>query len=177
MSVAQRWSLGIVDYFRHESYTIKMFASNRSPLRGLTGFPGWKLDLDTKEGKLWRTWTWIRKDIWLLRITVKRSISVTKWHTSKIFGQVLHQSSIPSQDQNWHRHIPNMRQFRSILLLLVPFTEANFDKIKSVLLNLEKAAYNKTSATNLFQQPLLETLENIKKYGCWCYFRVAKPRG
>jgi len=53
---------------------------------------------------------------------------------------------------------------------------ANFDKIKSVFLQLEEAAYNKTIADDPslandrgFSSFMLDNLEAIRFYGCWCY--------
>ena len=59
-------------------------------------------------------------------------------------------------------------------LALFRSSSANYEKIKSVLEKLEKAAYNKTSPTNAvftldFTSEITETLDSIKKYGCWCY--------
>lgn len=67
-------------------------------------------------------------------------------------------------------------QFVGALAVLASSASANFDKIKSLFLQLEEAAYNKTIADDPslasdrgFSSFILEKLVDIQFYGCWCY--------
>lgn len=67
-------------------------------------------------------------------------------------------------------------QFVGALAIFASSASANFDKIKSLFLQLEEAAYNKTVADDPsaasdrgFSPLILGFLEDIQYYGCWCY--------
>merc|ERR1711981_622528 len=60
--------------------------------------------------------------------------------------------------------------------LFISSTHANFEKIQSVFLQLEEAAYNKTVADDPTQANdrgfvpfIMNMLLDIQFYGCWCY--------
>jgi len=67
-------------------------------------------------------------------------------------------------------------QIVGTLAALIGSTKANWSKINALFLQLEEAAYNKTVADNPelasdrgFTPFILDKLQDIQFYGCWCY--------
>lgn len=67
-------------------------------------------------------------------------------------------------------------QIVSALAVFAGSAKANFEKIQSLFLQLEEAAYNKTIADDPtlasdrgFTPAILSFLQDIQYYGCWCF--------
>jgi len=67
-------------------------------------------------------------------------------------------------------------EFIGVLAIFASSAKANWDKIKELVLHLEEAAYNKSIADNPaladdrgFSSFMLDNMEAIRFYGCWCY--------
>jgi len=67
-------------------------------------------------------------------------------------------------------------QFVGALAIFASSATANWEKIKEVVLQLEEAAYNKSVADDPslandrgFSSFMLDNMEAIRFYGCWCY--------